>query len=152
MARHARRSADDWWMSPAPGSGRRLHHSRIGQRDHERGSRLPGIRALVIYPLNALAEDQMSRLRQALDSDGIRAWLAANRPGTASGSADIPAGRRSPVVRSGDNAEAELERICADKLARPAGRRHRCTALLSSLGRRRDVEPVGHAGCSAPTS
>jgi hypothetical protein len=73
---------NDWWnMSPAPGSGRRLHHSRIGQRDHERGSRLPGIRALVMYPLNALAEDQMTRLRQSLDSNAIRGWLSANRPG-----------------------------------------------------------------------
>jgi DEAD/DEAH box helicase domain-containing protein len=73
---------NDWWnMSPAPGSGRRLHHSRIGQRDHERGSRLPGLRALVMYPLNALAEDQMTRLRQSLDSNAIRGWLSANRPG-----------------------------------------------------------------------
>jgi len=73
---------NDWWnMTPTPGSGRRLHHSRIGQRDHEQGSRLPGLRALVMYPLNALAEDQMTRLRQSLDSDAIRGWLSANRPG-----------------------------------------------------------------------
>ena len=73
---------NDWWnMSPAPGSGRRLHHSRVGQRDHEQGRRLPGLRALVMYPLNALAEDQMTRLRQSLDSDAIRGWLSANRPG-----------------------------------------------------------------------
>src|SRR3546814_16100140 len=45
------------------------------------GRRPPAIRALVLYPLNALAEDQMSRLRQALDSDRVRAWLGANRPG-----------------------------------------------------------------------
>ncbi|MBR1217498.1 DEAD/DEAH box helicase [Bradyrhizobium sp. U87765 SZCCT0131] len=73
---------NDWWnMPPAPGSGRRLHHTRIGQRDHEQGARLPGMRALVMYPLNALAEDQMTRLRQSLDSDAIRGWLSANRPG-----------------------------------------------------------------------
>jgi DEAD/DEAH box helicase domain-containing protein len=73
---------NDWWnMSPPAGSGRRVHHPRISQRAHEQGSRLPGVRALVMYPLNALAEDQMTRLRQSLDSDVIRAWLAANRPG-----------------------------------------------------------------------
>jgi DEAD/DEAH box helicase domain-containing protein len=73
---------NDWWnMSPAPGSGRRLHHTRLGQRGHEQGSRLPGLRALVMYPLNALAEDQMTRLRQSLDSDAIRGWFSANRPG-----------------------------------------------------------------------
>lgn len=34
-----------------------------------------------MYPLNALAEDQMTRLRQSLDSDMVRGWLNANRRG-----------------------------------------------------------------------
>ena len=73
---------NDWWaMAPPAGSGRRQHHPRISQRGHEQGGRLPGLRALVLYPLNALAEDQMARLRQALDGDAIRAWFNANRPG-----------------------------------------------------------------------
>ncbi|MHB1559603.1 MAG: DEAD/DEAH box helicase [Isosphaeraceae bacterium] len=38
------------------------------------------IRALILYPLNALVEDQMSRLRCALDGPSARAWLAENRP------------------------------------------------------------------------
>ena len=38
------------------------------------------VRALVLYPLNALVEDQMSRLRRALDGPPARQWLAANRP------------------------------------------------------------------------
>ncbi|MEZ4906252.1 MAG: hypothetical protein R2771_01055 [Saprospiraceae bacterium] len=32
----------------------------------------PAIRAMLIYPMNALVEDQMSRLRKALDSDDAR--------------------------------------------------------------------------------
>jgi DEAD/DEAH box helicase domain-containing protein len=52
----------------------------MSQRAHEQG-RLPGVRALVLYPLNALAEDQIARLRLALDGDPARNWLAANRPG-----------------------------------------------------------------------
>ena len=68
-------------MPPPAGSANRVNHPRISQRAHEPGSRPAAIRALVLYPLNALAEDQMSRLRQALDSDRIRAWLSANRPG-----------------------------------------------------------------------
>lgn len=73
---------NDWWSMPPPaGSANRVNHPRISQRAHEPGSRPAAIRALVLYPLNALAEDQMSRLRQALDSDRIRAWLSANRPG-----------------------------------------------------------------------
>lgn len=31
--------------------------------------RMPAVRAIVVYPMNALVEDQMSRLRRALDSD-----------------------------------------------------------------------------------
>lgn len=75
-------SRNDWWeMEPPPGSGRRKYHPRISQRTHERGGRLPAMRALVLYPLNALAEDQIARLRLALDGDAVRSWLAANRPG-----------------------------------------------------------------------
>ena len=73
---------NDWWLMPPPaGSANRVHHPRISQRAHEQGSRAAAIRALVLYPLNALAEDQMSRLRQALDSDRVRTWLSRNRPG-----------------------------------------------------------------------
>lgn len=73
---------NDWWsMSPPAGSGNRVYHPRIPQRVHEAGSRPAAIRALVLYPLNALAEDQISRLRQALDSDRVRAWLDSNRRG-----------------------------------------------------------------------
>lgn len=73
---------NDWWSMPPPvGSANRVHHPRISQRAHEAGSQRAAIRALVLYPLNALAEDQMSRLRQALDSDRVRGWLDRNRPG-----------------------------------------------------------------------
>ncbi|MBR0793046.1 DEAD/DEAH box helicase [Bradyrhizobium manausense] len=73
---------NDWWdMTPQPGQGARTRHPRIGQRAHEQGARLPGVRALVMYPLNALAEDQMTRLRQSLDSNAVRDWLRNNRKG-----------------------------------------------------------------------
>ena len=43
----------------------------------------PAVRALILYPMNALVEDQISRLRAALDSDGARSaldkHLAGNR-------------------------------------------------------------------------
>ncbi|SHH15904.1 Helicase conserved C-terminal domain-containing protein [Hydrocarboniphaga daqingensis] len=38
-------------------------------------SRAPAVRALVLYPMNALVEDQVSRLRGALDSDEVRAQM-----------------------------------------------------------------------------
>ena len=111
-------SRNDWWaMDPPPGSGNRVYHPRISQRAHERGGRRPAMRALVLYPLNALAEDQMARLRMALDGDPARAWLDANRPGHRfwfgryTGWTPI-AGRAD---RRGAEAElrGELERLCS---------------------------------------
>lgn len=53
----------------------------VSQRHHE--TRKAGVRALILYPMNALVEDQMSRLRKALDSDDTRAWLSENSNGNA---------------------------------------------------------------------
>jgi DEAD/DEAH box helicase domain-containing protein len=73
---------NDWWaMSPPAGSRNRVYHPRISQRAQEQGGRMSAIRALVLYPLNALAEDQIARLRLALDGDPIRRWLDLNRSG-----------------------------------------------------------------------
>lgn len=64
------------------------------QRQHEK--RPAGVRALILYPMNALVEDQMSRLRKALDSDETRNWLGTNANGNAvffgryNGSSPIP--------------------------------------------------------------
>lgn len=43
--------------------------------------RAPAIRALIVYPLNALVEDQLVRLRKALDVQEVRQWLRRHRPG-----------------------------------------------------------------------
>jgi ATP-dependent helicase YprA (DUF1998 family) len=39
------------------------------------------MRALIMYPLNALVEVQLARLRDAFASAGVRDWLDANRGG-----------------------------------------------------------------------
>lgn len=39
------------------------------------------MRSMILYPLNALAEDQMSRLRETLDSRKIKDWLNAHKDG-----------------------------------------------------------------------
>lgn len=72
----------DWWnRSAPPGTGRR-HHPRVAQRGHEDPTmRPPALRALVMYPLNALAEDQLIRLRIGLDSPNARIWLDDHRGG-----------------------------------------------------------------------
>ncbi|MFE7903000.1 DEAD/DEAH box helicase [Streptomyces sp. NPDC057424] len=61
-----------WWASP--------NGEYQPQRAGEAG-RHAAVRALVLYPMNALVDDQMMRLRRALDSDDARAWLARSRPG-----------------------------------------------------------------------
>lgn len=75
---------DDWWKSrewiDSCHTGNRLTKSyRVSQRRHE--TRPAAVRALLVYPMNALVEDQLTRLRKALDSDDAREWLAANANG-----------------------------------------------------------------------
>ncbi len=64
-------SGPRWWE----GSGQ-----FVPQRIGETG-RTPAVRALLLYPMNALVEDQVGRLRRALDSPHARAWLDQHRSG-----------------------------------------------------------------------
>lgn len=43
--------------------------------------RTAAVRALIIYPMNALVEDQMTRLRDALDNDDVQQWMKVNLNG-----------------------------------------------------------------------
>ena len=56
---------------------RRDRSSFVAARQDETGRRA-AVRALVLYPMNALVEDQMVRLRRALDSSDQIAWLNSN--------------------------------------------------------------------------
>ncbi|MBM3458971.1 MAG: DEAD/DEAH box helicase, partial [Armatimonadetes bacterium] len=66
---------NDWWKDKdwqkACRDGKKSY--RVGQRTHEK--RRPAMRAMILYPMNALVEDQMTRLRRALDSDTVRECL-----------------------------------------------------------------------------
>ncbi len=95
----------DWWNHFTMQGGNRRWAPRVVQRGHE--ARPAAIRALILYPLNALVEDQLARLREALDSPGARAWLEANRRGNL-----IYFGRytgRTPV--SGDRSSSNTTRL-----------------------------------------
>lgn len=48
---------------------------RYTPRQRAGETRPPALRALVLYPMNALVEDQLARLRKALDSDKVRAFF-----------------------------------------------------------------------------
>jgi ATP-dependent helicase YprA (DUF1998 family) len=65
------RQTDRWWAGRS-----KWTPQRAGESGHE-----PAVRALVLYPMNALVEDQLVRLRRALDSPTARAWLDGNRNG-----------------------------------------------------------------------
>lgn len=81
---------NDWWgneerqtaCSSQPdrrGRRRMLQSYRVPQRGHE--NRQAAVRALILYPMNALVEDQLTRLRSALDSSRAREWFRTNRSG-----------------------------------------------------------------------
>lgn len=59
-------SGREWWRHGQP----RNWAPRIGQREHE--TRPAAMRALILYPLNALVEDQLSRMREGFDSGRFR--------------------------------------------------------------------------------
>jgi hypothetical protein len=64
--------ATAWWRSAtAP-----FTPQRSGGKD-----RPAAVRALILYPTNALVDDQLVRLRGALDSDEARKWLEDHRNG-----------------------------------------------------------------------
>ena len=79
-------SINTWWRENGGLSARQIVNTSnftlsndVRQRNHE--TRKAGVRALILYPMNALVEDQMSRLRKALDSDDTRNWLSKNTNG-----------------------------------------------------------------------
>ncbi|WP_247216949.1 DEAD/DEAH box helicase [Synechococcus sp. C9] len=63
-----------WWDETA-----NPNKNWVAQRSHE--TRPAAVRALILYPLNALVEDQLRRLRKVLDSPTVHQWLDQNRNG-----------------------------------------------------------------------
>lgn len=106
-------TVDTWWKERNRGGLTPINivnrtnftlENSVQQRAHE--NRPNGIRALILYPMNALVEDQMSRLRKALDSDETRDWLNDNAEGNAiyfgryNGSSPV-AGELSRITENG---------------------------------------------------
>jgi Lhr-like helicase len=71
-----------WWNQWTMQGSQRRWAARIPQRAHENQAVRPAaVRALILYPLNALVEDQLARLRDGLDGAPARSWLQAQRAG-----------------------------------------------------------------------
>ena len=101
-----RPAAWDWWDDrhrTMQGQNPR-YAPRALQRGHE--TRPAAVRALLLYPLNALVEDQLVRLRVALDSRDARDWLDAHRLGHRIYSAVTPAAPQFPEAVMGPRAVA----------------------------------------------
>lgn len=98
---------DDWWKNETWKEERKNNREScwIPQRGHE--SRQAAVRALILYPMNALVEDQLTRLRKALDSETARDWFAGNADdnriymGRYNGNTPIPGDRLNPPTRRG---------------------------------------------------
>lgn len=106
LAQIARESAT-WANAQAPHPKRKWWRGgqRISQWQHIQ--RPTAMRALILYPLNALVEDQLRRLRQTLDNRQIHAWLDEQR-----GANRITFGRytgQTPI--SGEESQLGLKRL-----------------------------------------
>lgn len=86
-----------WWENTDSKARWRSQWAHTGR--HAAG--LHAVRALIMYPLNALVEDQLRRLRQALDSDETLAWMDGNRAGNRV-TFDTPGRRPSPESANRD--------------------------------------------------
>lgn len=79
IAREALRPSGGWAAAapPAalPSEWKSAPQWNFVRADARGERRKPAVRALLLYPMNALVEDQMSRLRRALDSDDAHAAL-----------------------------------------------------------------------------
>ncbi|MDL2344230.1 DEAD/DEAH box helicase [Deinococcus sp. MIMF12] len=71
------------WTAPGPVPARREWWRSKGERVPQWGhvTRPHAVRALILYPLNALVEDQLRRLRSVLDGPGVTGWLDRERRG-----------------------------------------------------------------------
>lgn len=87
---------------PSPKWWRQSRAQRVEQRAYEAQLRPQAVRALLLFPLNALIEDQLGRLRRAIDLPSTRAWMDAHRGGNRfwfgryAGDTPVPGDRANP--------------------------------------------------------
>lgn len=106
---------DDWWSSETEAWREdRLAQGEsywVSQRGNEIESgdkgRPAAMRAIILYPMNALVEDQLTRLREALDSPCARNWFRDSRHenrfyfGRYTGASPVPGHQHKHVSEGG---------------------------------------------------
>lgn len=67
---------NDWWNT-VTNDGKIVENGKLNNSSLQRAGekREAAVRAMIIYPMNALVEDQMTRLRSALDCDEIQKFF-----------------------------------------------------------------------------
>lgn len=112
---------NDWWanmvwQASCRTESNRLRRSyRVPQRAHE--ERPAAVRALILYPMNALVEDQLTRLRRALDSECTRRFCAEQMNGNRvyfgryTGNTPVPGHENS---QSGNPDRRRIERLASE--------------------------------------
>jgi Lhr-like helicase len=121
---HLAETGPAWWNGS---------NSYVPQRGEGPRSRSAAVRALILYPMNALVEDQLMRLRAALDSEPARSWLDDRRQGNR-----YFFGRytgRTPVsAQKSSSATAELREVLRQM-------DHRQRQLAARIQRSADLSP-----------
>jgi len=133
---------DDWWTnrdwraSCKNNAGRIMRSFRVPQRGHE--TRPAAVRALILYPMNALVEDQLTRLRRALDSAQARQWYLDNINGNR-----IYFGRytgNTPVPSHEFNQRGSPDRTQIERLAQELAYLDRGAMAAAEYSARRQTE------------
>lgn len=112
--------------------------SRVGQRQGE--TRDAAMRALILYPMNALVEDQMTRLRRALDSEEARSWMLNTRRGNR-----LYFGRyngQTPVPGHEYKANGEVDQRRLDRLVNDLRRTARTAEAVEVKGPNENGEEI----------
>ena len=107
---------NDWWKDEnwQQSCKQAKISSRVPQRAHE--TRPAAVRGLILYPMNALVEDQLTRLRKSLDSDEVREWLSKFASGNKvylgryNGRTPVP-GHELLKAKKGDKRAANQDKI-----------------------------------------
>lgn len=106
---------DEQWQQACKDNSRSY---RVPQRAHEH--RDAAVRAIILYPMNALVEDQLTRLRRALDSEEARNWFDVSRNGNRiyfgryNGNTPVPGHELRPDGRPDWNRISKLTRDMKD--------------------------------------
>lgn len=127
------------WAPPPGGGGENTPWWHTGEFVPQRRvweGRPVAVRALVLYPMNALVEDQLVRLRRVLTSDSAEAWFRSNRPGHR-----FYFGRYTGQTPISGKRHAGNVKELAEMLARADRRFQRLIQLITTGGRNPDADP-----------